>query len=316
MPYPKATVAGPPPKVFAFISDVGGAERRRLLRVGRQIDVVAPNWYDLDTPSGSLRPPDPGPAQRLAALAHRVGAAVWPVVNANTAGGSGWENPAARQRIAAALRHVATRPGVRGVTLDMEQIRPDQRDAFTALVRDAAASVHAAHRRMAVYVPRPGGTSARAYDSAALARAVDLVLCSGYNEHWSGGPPGPVTSSGGFAAVLRQGLHDAGPAKAVPLLGAFGYRWTPSAGGRLVSSADAARLRATSGARGVRSDGSERFMVGGDTVVYETTAGLRARAAAARSAGARWIGLFSLGREQPALWKHVTTHREAARARR
>jgi hypothetical protein len=63
-----------------------------------------------------------------------------------------------------------------------------------------------------------------------------------------------------------------------------------------------------------RSDGSERFRAGADTVVYETTAGLRARAAAARSAGARWIGLFSLGREPPAFWRGLETARGARSA--
>jgi len=54
---------------------------------------------------------------------------------------------------------------------------------------------------------------------------------------------------------------------------------------------------------------NERFRVGEDTVVYETAAGLRARVRAARAAGARWIGLFSLGREPARFWDGFETAR-------
>jgi hypothetical protein len=56
-------------------------------------------------------------------------------------------------------------------------------------------------------------------------------------------------------------------------------------------------------------DGSARFRLGADTVVYETAAGLRAGASAARAAGARWIGLFSLGREPARFWRGLVTAR-------
>jgi spore germination protein YaaH len=226
------------------------------------------------------------------------------VVNARTAGSAAWEVPAVRERMVRSLLAAASADS--GVTLDMEELRPAQRNAFSALVASAAARLHAAGRRLAVYVPRAGG----AYDWKAIAAHADLLLASGYNEHWSGSPPGPTTTTKGFADVRDRALAAAGPGKAVPLLGAFGYRWAPGRAGRLIGSADAAALRRRTGAGGQVSDGSERFRVGSDTVVYETTAGLRARAAAARAAGARWIGLFSLGREEREFWAGFPTLRE------
>jgi spore germination protein len=202
------------------------------------------------------------------------------------------------------------------VTLDMEELGADQRAAFTALVQAAAARLHATGRHLAVYVPRPGPGGAVAYDWPALGAAVDLVLCSGYNEHWSGGPPGPTTTAVGFGSVLDQALGLVGSAKAVPVLGAFGYRWSPARGAQLVSSVEAERLRRHAEGTTIRSDGSERFAVGTDVVVYETAGGLRARAAAARAAGARWLGLFSLGREPAAFWPGLATARTAHRRRR
>jgi spore germination protein YaaH len=298
---------GPPPKVFAFVSGLGGAEIQRLERVGARIDVVAPNWHELDAASGNLRGPSRTEPLLAAARAHGIG--VWPVVNARTGGSAAWEARQARARIVRSLLAVAWSDGASGVTLDMEELRPAQRDAFTALVREAAAALRAAARRLAVYVPRPGPGEGAAYDWAALAVHADLLLCSGYNEHWAGGPPGPTTTTRGFQAVLDRGLALAGPQKAVPLLGAFGYRWTAGAGGELISSTQAEALRERTGGPVVREDGSERFAAGADTVVYETAAGLRARAAAARAAGMRWIGLFSLGREPAGFWDGLATAR-------
>jgi spore germination protein YaaH len=264
----------------------------------------------LHTATGHLhRPSRPGP---LLAIARRAGVEVWPTVNARTHRSRAWERPTAQRRIGRSVARAARALDADGVTLDMEGLRPEQRDAFTALVQAVAARVHASHRRLAVYVPRPGPGSAAAYDWAALSAAADLLLCSGYNEHWAGGPPGPITTTPGFARMLDQALTQAGPDKAVPLLGAFGYRWRPGRKGRLVSSTGAQRLRRRTGSAAVRADGSERFRVGRDTVVYETTTGLRARAAASRAAGARWLGLFSLGRESAAFWHGLATARRHA----
>jgi spore germination protein len=286
-----ALVTAPPPHVFAFVSHQDGRELRRLARVGARVDVVAPNWYALDAASGRLA----GPHDRdpLLRIARRRGVRVWPVVNVRT-GGAAWNGDG----VVRALVSVARTRGVAGVTLDMEELRPDQRAAFTALVRRAARRVHRNGRQLAVYVPRTGA----AYNWRALARTADLVLASGYNEHWGGGPPGPITTSRGFAAVARRSAR----AGAVPLIGAFGYRWPE---GELIATVDAERLRRRLGKEGVHADGSVRFRAGDDTIVYESAAGMRARVDAARAAGARWVGLFSLGREPARFWRGLKTAR-------
>ncbi len=299
--------AGPPPKVFAFVSRLDGAELTRLERVGLRIDVVAPNWYALDPASGLLRAPIRGDADALLQTALKHGVRVWPTVNALTGGSDAWTPAGARGRIVASLRAAALGPGATGVTLDMEELRPHQRAAFSALIEEAAAGLHQVDRKLAVYVPRPGPGEGASYDWRTIARHADLLLASGYNEHWAGSRPGPITTPKGFDAVTERALKLAGKRKAVPTLGAFGYRWPRGGRGTLISTNDAQRLR---GSRThTRRDGAERFRAEGDTVVYETAAGLRARARAARAAGAHWIGLFSLGREPARFWDGFETAR-------
>ena len=302
---PERRPPGPPPRVFAFVSNHGGAEVERLRQVGGKVDVIAPNWFGLDPATGALRGPGkPGP---LLAVAQAHGIAVWPTVNALTGGSRAWEAPRARARIADALLAASTFTGASGVTLDMEELRPAQRRSFSALVREAAARLHAADRKLAVYVPRPGPREGASYDWAAIAAHTDLLLASGYNEHWARSAPGPTSTTAGFTGIVDRALDHAGTAKAVPVLGAFGYRWPARGAGELISSADARRLRRGKAAR--HTDGAARFRDGADTIVYETTTGLRRRAAAARAAGAHWIGLFSLGREPARFWDGLETAR-------
>lgn len=289
---------GPAPRVFAFVSRVGGAELARLEQLGGRIDVIAPNWYTLNIASGDLLTPLRGDADTLLIAARERGVGVWPTVNARTGGSAAWVAPEVRRRIVASLRAAALSPGVSGVTLDMEDLTADQRAPFRALVRAAAASLHRVHRRLAVYVPRPGPVAGPAYDWRAIGRAADLLLASGYNEHFAGGLPGPVTTTQGFADIVQRALDRAGARKAVPLLGAFGYRWRPGVPGQLISTSDAERLKRQG-----------RLRANGEVVVYNTTAEMRAQAKAARAAGARWIGLFSLGRESERFWRGMATAR-------
>jgi hypothetical protein len=84
--------------------------------------------------------------------------------------------------------------------------------------------------------------------------------------------------------------------KVAPTIGAFGYRWS-GGGARMVSSADAERrwpVRAELGSANGRSEAGTWF---------ESAEDLWAREQAARRAGARWTGLFSLGREPERFWE-------------
>jgi spore germination protein YaaH len=293
-----------PPRTFAFLSHAGGVERQRLAEFGSCVDVVAPNWYTLTLPGGTIgaRAPD----AEVTGLAAGAGAALWPVVNAQLGGGgNSLANSATRARIARRVAAIAGRHSYDGMTLDVEGIAPSLRGAFSSLVRRVDARLAADSRRLAVYAPRRTAEAptdwAAAYDWPALARAADLLIASGYNEHYAGGEPGPITTTAGWLGVLDYGAR-ASLRKVAPTLGAFGYHW-PSAGGTatLVSAADV-EANARASAFGVTSDGEVTYPTLDGVVWSETAAGLVARANQAAAAGFRWLGLFSLGREPESFW--------------
>jgi spore germination protein len=218
-----------------------------------------------------------------------------------------------RRRLTDAVAALAASEHFAGITLDIEEIPPADRAAFTTLVRDIARRLHRVGRRLAVYAPRrtavPPTRFAAAYDWPRLVRTADLLLASMYNEHNRHGAPGPVTTTAGAGAVLRY-ASGISRRRIAPVLGAFGYRW-PLAGGAatLVSSADASVLGAAPGTVVTPTDGEATFEAGGARVWFETTAGLLSRARQARQAGMRWLALFSLGREPAGTVDRLGTRR-------
>lgn len=164
--------AAPAPHVFAFLSHAGGRELARLHQVGRRISVLAPNWYELDLARGTLRPPSR--RRPVLRVARRVDVPLWPVVNARTGGSAAIDDPIVRERAARAIARVADKRAYAGVTLDIEELLPSQREAYSALVRRVAALLRDRRRRLAVYVPRPAAAgSSLAYDWPALAASAD-----------------------------------------------------------------------------------------------------------------------------------------------
>lgn len=305
----QAAAPGPAPRMFAFVSGLGGAELTRLRAVGHRIDVVAPNWFGIDVRSGRITGggsyTEPFRQAARTAKTH-----MWPVVNARTGGSAVVQSAAWRGRVARRIADIARDGRYAGMTIDIEEVAPNQGAAFTSLVRLTARLLHRQGRRLAVYVPRPFTAFGAAYDWPALELSADLLLASGYNEHAAGSVPGPIATTEGFADVLERAAA-VSRTKIAPTLGAFGYLWPKGGGaGELVSTAELVRLQDRCNAAGRSDDGTVSFRCSGRVGVYESTQALVARAQAARRAGFRWLALFSLGREPYAFWSHVDTYRD------
>jgi spore germination protein YaaH len=304
----RSDAAGPPPHVFAFLSHAGGREGADLARVGRKISVLAPNWYGLDLRTGAVRAPTGTSA--ILHEARRVGAAVWPVVNARARGAALLGDRSIRRRVERAIVRVGTARGYAGVTIDIEGLAAGDRDAFSSLVADVATRLRRHGRGLAVYAPGADGVgSGAAYDWSSLARSASLLLVSTYARGVGAATPGPASSGSSFAAAAGKAAA-ASPRRVAPTLEAVGYSW-PAAGGRatILSATGAARRRASCRARVTTRNDAASFTCHGDRVYYPTARSLRAEAGDARDRGIRWIGLFSLGREPAGFWKGFASAR-------
>jgi spore germination protein YaaH len=288
-------------RMFALMSHEGGVELDRLREFGECIDVVAPNWYSLGSPRGGIPPREPDAP--VVDAARESGTGVWPVVNA-TFPGRALAAEDVRRRLTRKLTGLARRHSYDGITLDIEGLDASVRDPYSDLVRRLDSRLARAGRGLAVYVPRrtsaPPGATAAPYDWAALSAGADLVLASGYNEHYSGGTAGPITTSAGFASVLDYAAGIS-TSRIAPTIGAFGYRWPfGGAPGELVSTREIEESPPSF--IGTYADGEVAYLTVGAISWSETTEGMRMRRQAAAEAGFDWVGLFSLGRESPGFW--------------
>lgn len=297
-----AAPAAPPKRIFAFLSRIeGGTEMVRLRQVGRRISVLAPNWYEVNVDTGAMH--RPSGHHDVLEEARRQRLPVWPVINARTGGSPAIEDPVARTRAIRAIAQVALDPAYAGVTLDIEELAPQQRGHYTALVRGLSTALRRHRRKLAVYVPRPREAgSSLAYDVPALAKAADLVLVATYNETGPNGPPGPLDSSAGFRDVLDR-AGDVSRRKVVPILAAIGYAWSPEGGaGQMLSTVEADRRARRCRVRRHVRDGNASYDCDGTTIYHATRTGLRERASRAGGERFRWLALFSLGREPRGFW--------------
>jgi spore germination protein YaaH len=271
----------------------------------------------------------PGAARPTLALAPAVaavrgrGAKAWmTVVNdtLDTAGKVNLKDAAAIQRMLAdpAVRaahrrtivELAKAHGFSGVDLDYENLRVEDRDAYTTFVRELRKDLEGQRLGLSVTV-QPKRQESRsvgpgAADWAALCQACDRLQVMLYNLHNAKTPPGPVTSPSWFSEVLAFSRQQCGGSKVVPILKLGAMDWGPQEMKEL-QHADVAALLETykpsltrepeGGTPFFRYDGPD----GAHTVYFEDASSIATKLAALERLGYADVVLWSLGREDPAL---------------
>jgi spore germination protein YaaH len=222
-------------------------------------------------------------------------------------------DPERRRRHRERVVALATGLGVSGVDLDYERLRAEDRDAFSALVAELRDDTRRAGLRLSVTVqPKAADTDASgagAADWAALCRSVDRLQVMLYNEHSGRTAPGPLATPSWIDRILSYAEARCDRGKVVPALKVIGMEWSRD-GTRDVPFAEAVELARAEGVSPRRDPDGEvpwfSYGPGGDrTVYYEDARSLALKLDAVLRHGAGAVMLWSLGREDPALWEEV-----------
>lgn len=272
-----------------------------------RIDIVAPAWYTADGGGFITGAADP----KVLETAHKWKVAVLPLV-ANP----GFDprilhallrNPEARDRLARMLLERVKENQFAGIQLDFENVPPEDRDAFTALVRHAGKVFHSAGYQLslAMYPGPPGRPSG--YDLAALAREVDFLTLMTYDQHTLRTGPGPIGGYPWTEQSLSDALRDAPAEKislGIPLYGGYWNRQFVH-----ISGPQALRMAAREQAL-IRWDETERthwffFEKGGlrETVYFTDARSFAERLHLAQLRDLHSFSAWVLGMEEPAVWK-------------
>lgn len=277
---------------------------------------LTPFWYELvPGPGGDpVVHPHPGAGDRaVVAAARRAGVPLIPIVTnfglPRDAFAAVLADPARRSALVVRLRALAATGGYAGLDLDFEDLGPDSRTDLTALAGRAATALHADGRLLVLSVPakteEPGRfTNTRAFDYPALGRAADLLRLMTYGLA-AAAPIGPVAPLPWTDAVAAFAARVVDPAKVQLGLPLGGYDWPAAGRPRSITfgTAEALRLRAGAARWWDAATGSAYFRYGGRTVWYADAESVRVRAAAVTRHRLAGVALWSLGDEDPAVWR-------------
>lgn len=313
-----APAAGP--YVFAYYARNGSADRQAYKSLVEQgtgvVTMVAEVGFAVDWNGRVVGRPDTD----LLAHADRAGIPVVAVVQNDL--GAGFDrnlvhhvltSPGVASRAVAGLVDLALAHGYAGINLDFENVPPRDREAMTAFAARLAQALHSRGLIFTVAVPAktaddPADGWSGAFDYGALGRVADYVVVMTYDQHWAGGPPGPVAALSWAADAAAYAAREI-PAERL-LLGtaAYGYTWPSGGRGRAFTARQALTLAAGHGAV-VRWDDAHQvpyfhYRSGGvDHVAYfENAHSLRGKLRVARSLGLAGVALWRLGYEETALW--------------
>jgi len=197
------------------------------------IDIVAVQWVTIDA-CGRLASED---NQTLKQFAQARGIQVYPTLLTN----SGWLNQriltddeTSARAIAEIVEYVVAE-GYDGFDLDLEAVRPDDRDAYTAFVARLASALHDRGKPLALAIPAKASDTrtgwAGAYDYAALGQHADLIAIMAYEFHGAWGGPGPVAPFDGVERTIAFATSQIPPEKVLLGLASYGYDWNTTSGG-------------------------------------------------------------------------------------
>lgn len=204
------------------------------------LNIDSPTWFELTKADGTLK--DSSNPAVVKAL-HDKGVLVMPLIHNQfdrTMTSEFLANSEAQKKFITALVNRLAALGVYGVNIDFEEVSGKDRKAYTAFVTKLAEAAHAKKLKVSIDLPR-GSVSwnhLTAYDHAALAPVVDMIMIMAYDEHWSGSDKaGSVASLPWVEEGIKQFL-DYGIPRDKLMLGIPFYvrEWRLDSTGKLVDN--------------------------------------------------------------------------------
>jgi peptidoglycan-N-acetylglucosamine deacetylase len=110
---------------------------------------------------------------------------------------------------------------LQGIVIDFEQIPDNAHKDTLAFLGEVKAAFKPRGWLMAVAAPFDDPH----WNYKAYAKTCDYLMLMGYDEHWSGGEAGPVSSQSWFSTRLAARMRDLDPARTIVAIGSYGYDW-------------------------------------------------------------------------------------------
>jgi spore germination protein YaaH len=215
-------------------------------------------------------------------------------------------NYRARNSFVGEIAALARRHRVDGLQLDFESVLAEDRWHFISFLEELRALLPDGMLFSLALPARDEETPENALRYRGLAELADRFLIMVYDEHWQGGRPGSIASKGWHDRVVAHVLRELPAEKVIIGLPFYGRIWQRETVARATRYPELAGIVAEKRAE-VRHDldGTHHFTFT-ETVTaecwFEDAATLHAKFSAARALGARSVGFWRLGQEDPRVW--------------
>ena len=290
-------------EIWGFTAFWDSLSTRSAARNGGALDALVTTWITLDSSGrspavlfrdsiASGRIPD----RRIALITSYIHPSFRPAAIRRLAA-----NPRGLSRAASSIAQTMELAGNRGAVLDFEALEKGDLPALAAVVRTVSDTLRTRGLGpVAVAVP---ASDTIAYPGRALVQAgADLILPMLYDQHWAGGPPGPVSARQWVETNLRMRISEVGAPRVVAGLPLYGYRWSSPGKAVTVTFAEAATAALTRDS----TTGSLRASLAHGGEVWVTDAQLLGELMSiAEDQGVTRFALWYIGQEDPAVWRTV-----------
>ena len=299
---------------------LGDAASLKAAAAANAVDEVDFDWYHTQA-DGSVTAQDENP--QLVGAARGYDLNLFATVTNSTSSGTAFSravaaavlaSPVRRRRFVDDLVALVKGMGYDGVDLDWEELKPADRDRFSALVDQLAGALHGEGRFLSIAVipktAEPGEWDNQKYaDWTRIGKAVDefKIMTYSYSGPW--GDPGPQAPLAWVDRVLTFAERAVPPGKVFMGLPFYGFDWH---GGSVatVSAHRGASLAQAHGATVNRDPASQEatmtFTDGGvtHTVYFQDEKAVAAKLAALRADHPRIAGISAwvMGQEASGFW--------------
>ncbi|MFC3800252.1 S-layer homology domain-containing protein [Cohnella sp. GCM10012308] len=285
------------------------------------INTLSPRSFFLDK-SGSVS--DNANAS-LISWAHGKGKQVWAMVGnrsdqaaTHTMLADAKRRSAFVQQLAALVRQY----GLDGLNVDFENMAPSDRQTFTLFIAELNVALDKVPAVLSVDVSPDLGTDwTEVFDYAALGKAADYIVLMGYDEHWSGGAPGSVSSLPWLKQGLTTLLKQVSAARVIMALPLYNREWHTVAG--TTASEEISLVRQNELVTTMRANVKWEETTGQYYAYYGTAASLHRiwledgrslslRIALGQSLGVAGYGFWYMGGESLDVWASMANARRFA----
>ncbi|HUO21333.1 MAG TPA: polysaccharide deacetylase family protein [Caulobacteraceae bacterium] len=217
--------------------------RQSLADHVNQLDVVAPQWLQLNGAGGAMTVIDDPQAEAIIAGATKPPSVLPVVFNFNTdqqrwdgaEGSAVILNPAARAAMLNRLVDLANRRGFAGYVLDLEELSPQALKAYPSFLAQLRAALRPTGRELWVTAPVDEDEP---WPLRVLQDNADALVLMAFDEHYQTGDPGPEASQSWFQSHVADELRRLDPNRTIVALGAYGYDWPKEKGAKTFDAAD------------------------------------------------------------------------------